>query len=209
MLPFLPRILEAPDEFFLFRVEGDGGIARSPAVPESPDEILELGVPVGIRASFPGLPNRLKPVVHICSRPLPDVMTFEVQFFSQLDGAFCLSSRAAISDRPERHGSMMVLGFRRKAPLFDQHLALSSVGPDAISSLVKTPERARYFSAITVARSSINSQHRAFHKVSKLFSLDFLGFQKRGITSVFWQQIDFYIPSIPSRTNLGSILAYQ
>ena len=60
--------VEVFDELFLFRVDGDDGIARSLVVLDHPGDMFELGVPVGMGAAFPGLAHRLKTVYPICSK---------------------------------------------------------------------------------------------------------------------------------------------
>ena len=133
-LPFPARILEVSDEFLLFRVDGDDGIAGPLVVHDRPGDVLELSVPAGMRASFPGLAHRLKAVPHLLQesvdRSLADGMAFPFQFFGQSGGAFAgpAERRHRIAPRDGIDEGIKIP--QKRVVLFDQFLAPASRCPD-------------------------------------------------------------------------------
>ena len=68
-LPFLPAVLEVPDQLFLLRVDRNHRLAGGQMLVRGPVDVLELRVAVRIRGAFLPFARRLQPVAQPVQQP--------------------------------------------------------------------------------------------------------------------------------------------
>ena len=105
--PFLPRVLEIPDQFPLFRVHGHDGLPSPLESTHLPVDVLELGVAIRMRRPFAGLAVGLQAVIQVVEQgghcPVADAVALAFQFLGQVAGTLA---------RPAERGLRIAAGGR-------------------------------------------------------------------------------------------------